>query len=1191
MSLLNDDMVKSRGSGLKVDAATCHRMSCRICPMAKAPNTYLKMPPSGAKHPRVLILGEAPGRMEAEEGKQFVGDSGQILRACVPREFRDEIGFDNTIRCRPFKNATPQAFETECCRGFVTKYIEEAKPLAIFGFGDAPLRWVSGFSGITAWSGRRMPVRVGEHVCWYYAMMHPAYLLHIRKQGQARYNTMLHMFKLNMAKAFKDVSEGLPVPVVHTPLQAFKNIACITGSGEEILSGVEGWLNWANDQPDIGIDYETTALHPYNDDANLLTVAIDNGSEGFAFPIEHSDARFSVKEKSKLRQLLRNFLLRSTNRKWAHNLAFELEWTAVDLDDVSLLRAYGWQDTSSQACIIDERRGKFSPGPLSLEFLVQQYFGFNLKKATDLDRSNLDATPLDVVLRYNGGDARYHCLLGLAQESVINSEGLEEPYRLALRRVPTVVASQIKGVPLDNAETLRLRKKYRNRYRETEQKIRELPIIRRFEEVTGQQFKALSNKDVIYVLHNLLGLREVEINDKYSKNTDEVKLSADKKILEQIDHPIAKLLVELRESNKRLSTYIEPLNPNFRDSVVYDDGLLHPVFNTTFASTGRLSCVRKGSRVQVPGGTKAIEDVKIGDLVYAFDDDSKLVLRKVTGSWYRGNKKVVRLHWRGDGNRHYGSLDVTPDHRVRLIDGSYRPAGELANTKFVVRHSNGDRWYTGTRVLAMHRGIRGGYNNIYATAHAMCKEARFVFEEVNGWSPEHVHHIDENKLNDASTNLKGMLHSEHTSYHTRKALSVPGEAARRFALISSEARARRIKTLQANATLRRNARFTKTQIKSALIDGNGIVGACRILRCDRSVFKLVCKHYGIDYLGVVDGRRTRTTRPERRKNLHPYKDHNEYVVGPKYNHVITRVETLPGVHAVYDLEVEDCHNFIVNEICVHNCDRPNMQNFPKRGDESKEVRKQIIAPPGCVILAFDYGQIEARVIAMFTKDKVFCKALWENHDVHMEWAEKLSRAYPERVGGKKNFTDKKVMKSFRTDIKNQWTFPLFFGARMESAANYLNIPISVITPLYDEFWETFSGVKLWQEKVQEFYQKHGYVECLTGRRRRGPLSLNQIINTPVQGTAAEIVMDAMSRLSEMQDWELQPEINIHDDLTFCRVPVKKVDIIAEKIIDVMIHVPFDWVNVPISIEMSIGDNWLDMVDCGTFASNTWTSAQ
>ncbi len=152
----------------------------------------------------------------------------------------------------------------------------------------------------------------------------------------------------------------------------------------------------------------------------------------------------------------------------------------------------------------------------------------------------------------------------------------------------------------------------------------------------------------------------------------------------------------------------------------------------------------------------------------------------------------------------------------------------------------------------------------------------------------------------------------------------------------------------------------------------------------------------------------------------------------------------------------------------------------------------------------------------------------------------------------------------------------------------MKIPEEILTKHYDDFWEEFEGVHRWQQQLLKFYREHGYVESLTGRRRRGPLSVNQVINSPVQGTAAEIVLDAMSRLSETADPELQPEINIHDDLTYLRVPEDRVDIIAEKVIDKMINVPFEWARiVPIQVEMSCGPNWADLEEIGVYASDTW----
>jgi uracil-DNA glycosylase family 4 len=810
------------------------------------------MAPTGATKPLVYIIAEAPGEEEDDAGVQLIGKSGQLLRARIPREFKNKVRFNNTVRTRPPDNRTPAPIEIEACRPSVIRDIEQSRPQAIFGLGDVALRWVSGFTGITLWRGRRMPVRIGTHACWYYPILHPAYLLYEQMRGNYEVE---RLFGFDLKRAFAEVAQGLPKPEPYDIKDVFKGIDCITTFGQEGIDQITEALAWAAEQPDVGVDYETDRLRPYDKSARLLTVAVATGTKGVAFPIDHPEAEWTKAEKDTVRDRFTNFLRRAKGRLWVHNLAFELEWTGVYFDDPSLLRAARWMDTAGQACILDERRGKQKPGPFSLEFLVQQYFGFNLKKISMIDTKWLAQTTLDVVLRYNGGDAKFHCLLGLEQEAEIQQQGLVEANRLQQRRVPTVVLSQIKGVMVDGVENQRLSTKYQTRYSDTIARVYSLPIIRQFKANRGYTFKPFSNPDVMYIFRDMLNRPECRVVDKYSKTA---KYSADKKILDKIDHPLASLLISLRETNKQKATYIDPLDVDNEFSVVFEDGKLHTIFNTIFAETGRLS-------------------------------------------------------------------------------------------------SEG----------------------------------------------------------------------------------------------------------------------------------------------------------------------------------------------------------------------------------------PNLQNFPKRDDEAKEVRKQIIAPPGCVLLSFDYGQIEARVIAMFSKDKAFCKALWEKYDVHMEWAQRISRAYPARVGGKKNFYDKKVMKDFRTDIKNQWTFPLFFGARLESASEYLQIPVEDLRPEYEEFWRVFSGVKDWQESLMGFYQEHNYVECLTGRRRRGPLSPNQQINTPVQGTAAEIVLDGMSRLSEVGDWDLQPEINIHDDLTFTSVPLKRVDDVAEKIIGAMIRVPFRWVNVPITAEMSIGDNWLDMKEFGTFSSDTW----
>lgn len=257
---------------------------------------------------------------------------------------------------------------------------------------------------------------------------------------------------------------------------------------------------------------------------------------------------------------------------------------------------------------------------------------------------------------------------------------------------------------------------------------------------------------------------------------------------------------------------------------------------------------------------------------------------------------------------------------------------------------------------------------------------------------------------------------------------------------------------------------------------------------------------------------------------------------------------------------------------------PNTQNYPKR--KNKEIRRVIGVPEGHWLVSCDYGQIEARVLGMASHDHAFCEALWNDYDIHMEWAKKIANAYPQIVGGKEFLDDPKALKKFRGAVKNQMVFPAFYGASMYSIAGYLNIPIDVIEPLFKEFWETFSGVKDWQNKLARFYDKHGYVQSLTGRLRRAPLNYNEILNSPIQSAASDIVITAMNRLIK-KDYKII--MNIHDDISL----VVKDEMLEESMDDIakeMCLAPFDFINVPLTAEIGFGDNWADQEDYKVYSS-------
>ena len=272
---------------------------------------------------------------------------------------------------------------------------------------------------------------------------------------------------------------------------------------------------------------------------------------------------------------------------------------------------------------------------------------------------------------------------------------------------------------------------------------------------------------------------------------------------------------------------------------------------------------------------------------------------------------------------------------------------------------------------------------------------------------------------------------------------------------------------------------------------------------------------------------------------------------------------------------------------------PNVQNYPKR--KRKEIRGYVVTPDGRVFVfgAFDYGQLEARVCAMASEDKNLVDALWTDFDIHGHWAERFVVLYPEIkdwiVSEFEVDWDEKGMKTLRQEAKNKWVFPQFFGSSTKSCAMQLNLPEAIAEEAGAEFWDQFRGVKRWQKKVVESYSKKYYVETLTGRRRHGPLSYNQIINTPIQGTGADIVLDAQDRITmrgQLEErWQLVPPLNVHDDLTFA-LPRATMIQDTEDIAYMMCDCRMPFINVPVLVEVSVSQyRWHELSEIGVYRSD------
>lgn len=276
--------------------------------------------------------------------------------------------------------------------------------------------------------------------------------------------------------------------------------------------------------------------------------------------------------------------------------------------------------------------------------------------------------------------------------------------------------------------------------------------------------------------------------------------------------------------------------------------------------------------------------------------------------------------------------------------------------------------------------------------------------------------------------------------------------------------------------------------------------------------------------------------------------------------------------------------------------QPNIQNFPKRRDS--EVRGMIISDCG-PLLAYDYRMLEARVIAMKTRDRVLINEITNGIDIHAKWAKLVLDAYPEYaihcldaagIDLEQNIDDAERFDIVRSTIKNEMVFAKFYGSDVGNCSERMEVPIDVLTPIDRQFWEHYSDAKESLLRDQQEYYKTGGIKGLTYRARGGLLDNEQIANSPIQGTAADIVRDACIRLYNLaldrDDPQLMPRIHVHDELVF--FPTEDhIEEIFELIAYEMVKPMRPFVCVPLAVKASLGPNWAEMETIGEIAGEAW----
>jgi DNA polymerase-1 len=278
---------------------------------------------------------------------------------------------------------------------------------------------------------------------------------------------------------------------------------------------------------------------------------------------------------------------------------------------------------------------------------------------------------------------------------------------------------------------------------------------------------------------------------------------------------------------------------------------------------------------------------------------------------------------------------------------------------------------------------------------------------------------------------------------------------------------------------------------------------------------------------------------------------------------------------------------------------PNIQNYPIR--KHREIRRMIalireemIRRYGrpLIMAKFDYGQLEARVLAMASKDRNLCSSIISRFDIHSYWLDQVLDIHADYIDRLASLTgekdEKRIRKYGRDCIKSDLVFNALYGGAADSIAERTGIPLRIVQEILGFFWETYKGVKRWHKDRRNEYRDTGAITTLTKRVRRGILSGNEPINTPIQGTAADIVIEAMNDIAAAarreRDMFLHPRLQIHDDLTFF-IPEDNPEQYIDAIYPVLTKVRFPFQIVPLNVELKVGENWCDLDEVATFEGN------
>lgn len=291
--------------------------------------------------------------------------------------------------------------------------------------------------------------------------------------------------------------------------------------------------------------------------------------------------------------------------------------------------------------------------------------------------------------------------------------------------------------------------------------------------------------------------------------------------------------------------------------------------------------------------------------------------------------------------------------------------------------------------------------------------------------------------------------------------------------------------------------------------------------------------------------------------------------------VSTYIDTLPALVNPNTGRIHCSFNQTVAATGRLSSSDPNLQNIPVRTEDGRRIREGFVPKEGNLLLSADYSQIELRIMAHISGDKAMISHFNEGRDIHQHTAAEVFGIMPALVSKEQRFSAKAI------------NFGILYGISAFRLGKDLKIGTKKAQEFINTYFERYPDVKNFLEGTLDFARENGYVETMFKRQRKLPqinssdgrarsFAERMAYNTPIQGSAADLIKLAMIRIFEKIEKESLPLkmiIQVHDELVFS-VPKDRAEEMQQIVVEQMENV--HKLKVPLLVDAAIGNNWAEI---------------